>query len=88
MNTVKTHWFWWWGWEPNKLISWLEEKEAQGCNLFQVGAMGLLFRFRKGEKRKISYGVDFQAKADDEYIAIFQEDSWELMWTGAGGWYL
>lgn len=88
MATIKTSWFWWWGWSPEKLENWLEHMEAQGWNLFQVDYGGIRFKFKKGIPRRIRFGTDYQPEGDDDYLSIFQDDGWELTWFGAGGWYL
>ena len=30
--------------------------------------------------------MDYQTKISDDYLSLFQEDGWELTWSGAGGW--
>jgi len=32
--------------------------------------------------------VDYQPKTEEDYLSLFDEDGWEMKWTGAGGWYL
>lgn len=88
MNLIKTSWFWWWGWSPEKMEKWLENLESEGWNLFQVDFSGIRFKFKKDIPESIRYSVDYQTEIDDDYISIFQEDGWELSWSGGGGWYL
>lgn len=88
MKSVKTVWFFWWGWNPVHMENMLERMEAQGWKLFQVDFYGIRFRFTKGEPETLRYCADYQPAADSEYLSLFQEDGWKVMWTGAGGWYL
>ncbi len=88
MNTIKTSWFYWWAWSSEKMELWLEKLELEGWNLYQVDFAGIRFKFKRGVKQSIRYCVDFQPLINDDYITLFQEDGWELLWSGAGGWYL
>ncbi len=84
----KTMWCWWWGWNPEKLEYWLEEKERQGWNLAAVNWSSVGFRLRQGEPRQMSYCVDYQVNPTPEYYSILLDDGWELAWSGYGGWHL
>ena len=88
MTMTKTTWFWWWGWKPEKVENWLEEMESKGWNLYQVELASLRFKFTKGEPKKIRYCADFQSSINDQYLTLFKDDHWELVWSGAGGWYI
>lgn len=77
---------WWWGWEPEILENWLEQKEAEGWHLFNVNAQ-IVFNFVRTESKKVRYCADYQSKLDPEYKTIFQDAGWELVFSGAG-WYL
>ncbi len=88
MSSMKTVWFWWWGWSPEKMESMLERMEASGWKLFQVDFLGIRFKFKRGSEDKVSYSVDYRPDADKDYLTLFDEDGWEMKWTGAGGWYL
>lgn len=88
MKTLKTKWFWWWGWDAEKLELWLEEKAADGWRLISVGTGGIQFLFQRDEPEKIRFGVDYQSQAEDDYLELFREDGWALVWSGAGGWYI
>jgi len=84
----RTMWCWWWGWNPEKLENWLEEKERQGWNLVAVNMSSVGFRLKQGEPRQISYCVDYQVNPTPEYYSILVDDGWELAWSGYGGWHL
>lgn len=88
MNMLKTSWCWWWGWKPEKVEEWLEDMERNGWNLYQVDLGSIRFRFKKGEPKKMRYCADFQMNTDDQYYKLFSDDGWELVWKGAGGWYI
>ena len=88
MKSVKTSWRLWWGWDPEKIENWLEEMERKGWNIFQVDCFSLRFRFQKGELKQVRYCIDFQITVDDNYFSLFTDDDWELVWMGAGGWYI
>ena len=88
MKTIKTVWFFWWGWSPDNMENMLERMEATGWKLFQVDFSGIRFKFTRGQEEKARYSVDYQPAADDDYLTLFEEDGWQMKWTGAGGWYL
>jgi len=88
MKIIKTKWFWWWGWNPQKLEDWLEEMASYGWNLYQVDMWGIRFKFRKEKSEKIRYCVDYQSSVDENYLSILKDDGWDIVWTGATGWYL
>ncbi|WP_042164428.1 DUF2812 domain-containing protein [Paenibacillus gorillae] len=89
MSELKSQFKWWGGWEPDKIESWLEQREADGWQLVKVKGNGVRFQFQKGEPRKIRYCVDYQNKIDQAYISLFEEAGWELMYKGAtNGWFI
>lgn len=88
MKSLKTVWYWWWGWNPVHMEAMLERMEASGWKLFQVDFFGLRFRFKRGQEETVRYSVDYQPETDEDYLSIFEEDGWQMKWTGAGGWYL
>ena len=88
MNSIKTVWYWWWGWNPTHMENMLERMEASGWKLFQVDFYGLRFKFRRDQEETVRYSVDYQPKTDEDYLSIFDEDGWQMKWSGAGGWYL
>lgn len=88
MKSVKTVWFFWWGWNPVNMENMLERMAADGWKLISVDFYGIRFRFTKDEPETLRYCTDYQPAADSEYLSLFQEDGWKVMWTGAGGWYL
>jgi len=88
MKTIKTVWFFWWGWSPDNMENMLERMEASGWKLFQVDYYGIRFKFTRGQEEKVRYSVDYQPVVDENYLTLFDEDGWEMKWTGAGGWYL
>jgi len=88
MNSIRTLWYWWWGWNPAHMENMLEKMEASGWKLFQVDFYGLRFKFKKGQADTVRYSVDYQPKNDEDYLSIFEDDGWQMKWTGAGGWYL
>lgn len=88
MKNKKTLWIFWWGWSPDHMENTLERMEASGWKLFQVNHLGIRFKFTRGQEEKVRYSVDYQPAADIDYLALFEEDGWQMKWTGAGGWYL
>jgi hypothetical protein len=88
MKEIKTAWHWWWGWNPEKIENWLEEMEKKGWNLFKVDFNYIMFKFEKGESRKIRYCVDYQINVQDNYFELFKEDGWELVDDTINPWYM
>jgi hypothetical protein len=88
MNDIKTAWQWWWGWNPEKIENWLEEKEKDGWHLVKVGFGYIQFKFEKGESRKMRYCVDYQINVQDNYFELFKEDNWELVDDKIVPWYI
>jgi len=88
MNNIKTVWYFWWGWNPIHMENMLERMEASGWKLFQVDYYGLRFKFKRGQAETVRYSVDYQPKTDEDYLSIFEDDDWQMKWSGAGGWYL
>ncbi|MDF2534844.1 MAG: hypothetical protein K0R18_1001 [Bacillales bacterium] len=88
MKILKTSWYLWWGWNPEKVESWLELMEEKGWNLYQVDMMATRFKFKKDESKKVRYCVDYQSNIESQYIKIFNDDGWELVWSDDFGWYI
>jgi hypothetical protein len=88
MNHIKTVWYWWWGWNPTHMENMLERMEASGWKLFQVDFFGIRFRFTRGKEETVRYSVDYQPEIEADYLSIFEEDGWQMKWSGGGGWYL
>ncbi|MFA9558984.1 DUF2812 domain-containing protein [Evansella sp. AB-rgal1] len=88
MNTLKKSWYLWWGWNPEKVENWLELMESKGWNLYQVDMLANRFKFKKDKRRTVRYCVDFQPNIDAQYITIFADDTWELIWSNEIGWYI
>ena len=88
MGETKTAWHWWWGWDPEKIEKWLEEMELDGWNLISVGFAYIVFKFEKGESRKMSYCVDYQINVGNNYFELFKEDGWELTDDKIIPWYI
>ena len=88
MKEIKTAWHWWWGWNPEKIEDWLEEMELEGWNLVSVGFAYVVFKFEKGESRKIRYCVDYQVNVGNNYFELFKEDGWELADDKIIPWYI
>jgi hypothetical protein len=88
MKETKTAWRWWWGWNPEKIENWLEEMEQKGWNLVSIGFAYIVFKFEKGESRKIRYCVDYQINVNDGYFGLFDEDGWELVGDKIAPWYI
>jgi len=68
----------WFGWHVGRIEDYLEEMALKGWRLEKVGCSQLVFRFVKGEPRKVRYCVDFRPKADMEYKRLLADDGWEL----------
>ena len=88
MNNIKTVWCWWWGWNPTHMENMLERMEASGWKLFQVDYYGIRFKFIRGQEERVRYSVDYQPQTEEDYLSIFEDDGWQMKWTGANGWYL
>jgi hypothetical protein len=76
----------WWGWEPEVIENWLEQKEAEGWHLFNINTQ-IIFNFVKAKPKKVRYCADYQSTLDPEYKALFQDAGWELVYKSAG-WYI
>lgn len=87
MEETKTIFKWWWGWTPEKIETWLEEKEAGGWHLDSIGGNLTVFRFTKKEPRKVSFSADFQTSPKDEYQHIYKDSGWNLT-ANKGPWYI
>lgn len=84
-QTTLVRWFWWPGWHPERLESWLEELAAQGWHLVKADRLLLRFHFVKGPKKRVRVCVDFQTSHDlKAYEVLFQDAGWELMGTAVG----
>lgn len=68
-----------WMYSPDKLEEWLEALEEQGYNLYRVNKLGTTFYFITSSPRKVSYCVDYQNLADDNYYHIHKESGWHCM---------
>jgi len=79
----------WSSWNPEKAEKWLENMESKGWIPYEVYMLGIRFKFKKGEARNVRYCIDFQQKStEDQYIKLFEDDGWELVWNGDFGWYI
>ena len=88
MRETKTAWHWWWGWNPEKIENWLEEKEIEGWHLLKADVAYIRFKFEKGESRKVRYCIDYQLNVQNNYFELFKEDGWELMGEKFVPWYI
>lgn len=88
MKDDKVFWHWWWGWNTEKMETWLEEMENKGYHLFKIDFAQIRFTFRKGESKKMRYCFDFPSYVEDSYFEIFKEDGWELMDNKMGPWFI
>ncbi|OEC85832.1 MULTISPECIES: DUF2812 domain-containing protein [Methanobacterium] len=88
MGETKTACHWWWGWNPEKIENWLEEMELNGWNLVSVGFAYIVFKFEKGESRKMRYCVDYQINVGNNYFELFKADGWELADDKIIPWYI
>ena len=70
-----------WVYAPDKLESWLEQKEREGYNLYRMSKLGNSFYFIKGEPQKIKYCFDYQNKAYPQYYNLNKESGWKLIFT-------
>lgn len=86
MSETKSITKWWWGWEPEKLELWLEEQEAEGWHLYSISGQ-IRFHFVKSEPRKMRYCADYQRVLTPEYMRIFKDAGWELVYSSMG-WYI
>lgn len=87
MSDVKKVFKWWSASDPVKIERWLEAMESEGWHLLHVGWGGTRFHFQKGEPRKMSYCADYQAIKDHNYINIFEDAGWEMIFSSSG-WYI
>lgn len=85
MSTLKTSWYLWWGWNPEKVEDWLEDMESKGWNLYQVDMLATRFKFKKDASQKVRYCVDYQPNIETQYIKLFNDDGWELIWNNDMG---
>ena len=74
----------WWGWNPGSIEKYLEEMAADGWRLVTVEFAQMMFGFVKDEPGKTSYCVDYQSSPSAEYIAMIEDDGWELVNKSAG----
>ncbi len=89
MMNKKTIFRWWWIWQYEKMEQWLEAQEKQGWQLVGAGWNLLKFQFEQGAPRTIRYVFDYQNKADEEYVELYEDAGWEAMNDGRkNGWYL
>ncbi len=88
MNSLKTSWCLWAGWNPEKVEKWLESMALNGWIPYTVDMLGVRFKFKKSKSRKVRYCVDFQQNIEDQYIKLLEDDGWELLWNDAWGWYI
>jgi hypothetical protein len=87
MSNTRTRFRWWWGWKAESIEHWLEAQEADGWNLERAGGMGILFTFRRGERRRMAYRVDYQTDLRDDYVQLFEDAGWSLVGQGSGWYY-
>ncbi|QAA32148.1 DUF2812 domain-containing protein [Clostridium manihotivorum] len=40
-------------------------------------ALGIFYKFKKAEPQELSYCLDYQADADEEYFSLFEEAGWK-----------
>ena len=74
----------WFGWHVGRIEEYLEDMALKGWRLEKVAFSQLIFRFVKGEPRKVSYCVDFRPRADMDYKRLFADDGWELLDESVG----
>jgi len=74
----------WFGWHVGRIEDYLEEMARKGWRLEKVAFSQMIFRFVKGEPRKVRYCVDFRPRADMEYKRLFADDGWELIDVSVG----
>lgn len=78
---------WWWAWDYEEIENWLENMEKNGLRLIGTNVKGLLFSFEKCKSAKARYCIDYQSKLTPEYLAIINDDGWQLYQIGLG-WYI
>lgn len=88
MDNLKTSWYLWWGWSPEKVENWLEYMVSKEWQLYHVDMWGTRFKFKKSAGSKVRYCTDFQSNQDDQYMKLFHDDGWELIWKDSFGWYI
>lgn len=79
-----TKWFWWSGWAPESVETWLEEKAAQGWRLVRADRMLLRFHFERAEAESVRVCADFPADPSAEYVALFEDAGWEQVGASSG----
>jgi hypothetical protein len=67
-------------WSLTNEERWLEKMAGRGWFLYEVAAP-CVYRFEKGEPRKLRYAVEYAGKSDDvaEDIAVFCSDGWDYL---------
>jgi hypothetical protein len=78
---------WWWGWNPGRIETWLEEEEANGWHLTHISPLGLNFTFQRGEPRKMAYCIDYQPQDKADYHQLYSDAGWSLINMGLGWYY-
>ncbi|OIJ17332.1 hypothetical protein BKP37_02165 [Anaerobacillus alkalilacustris] len=75
-----------WMYAPDKLESWLEEKEKSGWHLTNVHKGGFKFRFEKSDTKLYAYNVLFEGRADSNAHAFHREAGWERVYVSGSSW--
>ncbi|SDB81892.1 Protein of unknown function [Pelagirhabdus alkalitolerans] len=87
-STNKRHFYKFsWIYSPDKLESWLEEKEQLGWHLTYVYKSGLKFQFEKSEPKLYAYHVQFEPRSDSSAHSLYSEAGWECIYTTSFSWH-
>lgn len=78
---------WWWAWDYEKIEEWLEQMELHNLRLVDTSFSGTYFHFERCSATKARYCIDYQTKLTPQYLAIINDDGWQLYQIGFG-WYI
>ncbi|PYZ94715.1 hypothetical protein CR194_04060 [Salipaludibacillus keqinensis] len=75
-----------WMYAPDKIETWLEEKEQSGWHLIHVNKGGVKFQFERSDKNLYAYSVLFEGRADRNAHAFHSEAGWERVYVSGSSW--
>lgn len=84
-RTQRTRWFFWFGWSPEKLASWLSEQAAEGWQLVKVDGLLNRFHFRRSEPEHLQFFIDYMGEMNAEYRNTMHATGW-MLHTAEMGW--
>ncbi|MCZ0702917.1 hypothetical protein J2T56_001192 [Natronobacillus azotifigens] len=75
-----------WTFAPDKLETWLEDKERSGWHLTHIYKRGFTFQFVRSEKKLYAYSVHFDGRVDSNAHSFHSETGWERVFVSEGSW--